>query len=143
MPKADPEKHPEVRSVGRLSGAWRVLRGDALVPDQIRVEWAEYQVIFSDLLSRLSASLARQAKNEKKRVAEELADPDQIPLALVRTNSDHKAELRRRAANLRGLPSPPTTSVQSNRPTSTEVMGTPGSEAEPRSAPITHQEHSP
>ena len=36
---------------------------------QVMAEWAEYQIIFNDILQRLSAHLARQAKVEKKRLA--------------------------------------------------------------------------
>lgn len=85
---------------GRLRSAFQVLRGESLVPDQIRVEWLEYQSIFNDLLTRYSASLARQAKAEKKRItalsmaldgpAPELRPP--VP------PQGSKAELRQRAA---------------------------------------------
>lgn len=40
---------------------------------QVMAEWAEYQLIFNDILQRLSIQLARQAKVEKKRL-ERLAD---------------------------------------------------------------------
>lgn len=36
---------------------------------QVMAEWAEYQLIFNDILVRLSAQLARQAKLEKSRLA--------------------------------------------------------------------------
>lgn len=36
---------------------------------QIRAEWAEYQIVFNDILTRWSAKLAREAKVEAKRQA--------------------------------------------------------------------------
>lgn len=44
----------------------------------LRAEWAEYQLIFNDLLARWSAKLAREAKMEKKRLARlaEVTEPD-------------------------------------------------------------------
>jgi len=44
------------------------LVGHPVVPDQIRAEWAQAQLVFHDLLTQLSASLARQARAEKKRI---------------------------------------------------------------------------
>lgn len=89
---------------GRVRAAWRVLRGHSVVPEQIRQEWFEYQQIFNDLLTRLSAQLARQAKAEKKRIAAVIETAENQPeLDLMRPSSS-KADLRRRAAILRGVP---------------------------------------
>lgn len=96
------EKATEVasqRPPGKLAAAWRVLRGEDVVPAQIRVEWAEYQLAFGDLINRLSAMLARQAKAEKRR-AEQLAEfaaqastEQEAPATNLR---ERKAQLRRR-----------------------------------------------
>ncbi len=110
MAKSDPEQHPEEappRRQGRLRSAYRVLRGDALVHAQIFAEWAEYQLMFGDLLTRFSALLARQAKSEKKRVSKQVAEPDARPVAKSAAAPTPKAELRRRAAQLRGVPAMP------------------------------------
>lgn len=101
-PKAseDPESSP-VRPPGRLRGALQVLRGEALVPDQIRCEWIEYQVTFSGILDRFGALLARQAKAEKRRLDEMLAEAPPPPdVAGAASGDARKAELRARAAEL-------------------------------------------
>lgn len=85
---------------GRVRAAWRVLRGEAVVPAQIVAEWAEYQSIFNDLLQRFSAQLARQAKAEKDRV-KRLSEAVE-PQAEMRYGGS-KAALRSRAADRLGL----------------------------------------
>ena len=80
-----------------------------MVPAQIQAEWLEYQLIFSDLLNRQSAMLARAAKEERKRLRrlsesrEESSaqDPHQHVLPLQR--SSFKAQLRSAAADRLGL----------------------------------------
>jgi len=52
----------------RIFAAWQVLMGQRLTPLQIHAEWVEYQQVFRDLLEQFSASLAREAKAEKKRI---------------------------------------------------------------------------
>ncbi len=102
-PKATekPESVPDVRPPGRLRGALMVLRGEALVPDQIRCEWIEYQVTFSGILDRFGALLARQAKADKRRLDEQLAEaPPAPPVPVAAPGEDRKAELRTRAAHL-------------------------------------------
>lgn len=91
----------------RLRAAVQVLLGQRLVPFQIQAEWADYQEIFQELLQRQSTYLARQAKAEKARL-EQLAQLTQEPEPEHSQPplSDRKAELRRRAAELRGLSSP-------------------------------------
>lgn len=87
-----------------------VLRGHALVPEQIVAEWLEYQVIFNGLLERFSALLARQAKAEKKRMETHL-EPEQLPL-----QEDRKRQLRSRVAqlHLRGTSALPATPQRSD-----------------------------
>lgn len=85
-----------------------MLLGQRLVPEQIQAEWAEYQLIFSDLLSRQSALLARHAKAEKKRLErlqESHPSSQAAPqLSLLPSGlPSRKSELRARAADLRGL----------------------------------------
>ena len=82
MAQTDPSQEPrevEQRRVGRLRAAFQVLRGESLVPEQIRFEWLEYQQIFNDVLQRFSAQLARGAKAEKKRVAKLLEPGARYP----------------------------------------------------------------
>lgn len=104
------ERPQSPRPPGRLRAAWSVLRGQRLVPAQIQAEWLEYQLIFDDLLTRLSVSLARQAKAERKRlrrlVEEAPADPSPPPqqsLALSSHQSSPKSALRSLAADRMGL----------------------------------------
>lgn len=87
---------------GRVRAAWSVLRGQNMVPAQIQAEWMDYKLIFNDILGRLGAQLARQAKAEHKRLKKEIAasGPEAIPAPVARRD---KSELRRRAAQLRGL----------------------------------------
>lgn len=85
------------RAPGRVRSAWRVLMGQSVTPQQIMAEWLEYQTIFSDLLNRQSALLARHAKAEKARISNLQAEdprPSRIP------EVSGKADLRRRAAAL-------------------------------------------
>lgn len=108
MPK-DPSER--TRRPGRLRSALQVLLGQRLTPEQIQAEWLEYQVIFNDILTRWSASLARQAKVEKERATAlaQAAPETEAPVS-------SKAELRSRAADRMGLgalrrrirPAPPT-----------------------------------
>lgn len=99
-----PEEHPEAarapRPQGRLRSAWQVFLGERQVPAQIAWEWAEYQSMFNDLLTRYSATLARAAKAEKKRIADLSAALDQPiqPLQSPVRNHGSKQELRHRAA---------------------------------------------
>jgi hypothetical protein len=84
-----------------LRGALSVLRGEALVPDQIRCEWIEYQVTFSGILDRFGALLARQAKAEKRRLDELLEEAPPAPDAAMATPGEtRKAQLRTQAAHL-------------------------------------------
>jgi hypothetical protein len=121
-PKATekPEPDPDVRPPGRLRGALMVLRGEALVPDQIRCEWIEYQVTFSGILDRFGALLARQAKAEKRRLDEQLAEAPPSPEAAVATIGEaRKAQLRTQAASLhlsRAQARAPTPQLAPNQP---------------------------
>lgn len=79
-----------------------------MVPAQIQAEWVEYQLIFDDLLSRMSVSLARQAKAERKRLrrlAEEGPPPSQSdhPQLSLLPGQSPKAALRSAAADRLGL----------------------------------------
>lgn len=98
---SDPDATPTESPPGRLKAAWSVLRGESIVPAQIRAEWAEYQIIFQDLLTRQSALLARQAKMEKRRLERLTVPPD--PEAIQPPARTGKADLRRRAALAKGL----------------------------------------
>jgi len=89
---------------GRVRAAWMVLRGQAVVPAQIAAEWMDYKIIFNDILTRLGAQLARQAKTEHKRVKKQLELPTPAEVAPpVQGRTRDKSELRRRAAAMRGL----------------------------------------
>jgi len=84
----------------RILEAFRVLLGQRLTPIQIQSEWVEYQQIFRDQLEQFSASLARQAKAEKKRLDRLGAAAEEPPPLRGVTAADdraaRKAELRRR-----------------------------------------------
>lgn len=83
----------------RLSEALKVLTGQRLTPLQIEAEWAEYQQIFRDLLQTFSASLAREAKAEKKRIDNLVLIP-QVGTGQLPGNDRHrrKAELHAKMA---------------------------------------------
>lgn len=76
-----------------------------MVQAQIQAEWAEYQLLFNDLLLRFSALLARSAKAEKQRVRKQV-EPEapsgqrQLPLSYPRSS---KSQLRSMAAARLGL----------------------------------------
>ncbi len=102
VPPSSPSEQAAQPRPSRFRAAWSVLRGQSLVPEQIRFEWLEYQAVFNDLLQRYSAQLARAAKAEKARIKalnEALEPPSSRPVR----PQDHKSELRSRAAALRGL----------------------------------------
>lgn len=67
-----------VRPFGRLR-SWLSRDPEPSVAE-VMAQWAEYQLIFNDILTRLSAQLARQARMEKKRLERIARDvPDLIP----------------------------------------------------------------
>lgn len=105
-PTVTPDESPELERPSRLRSAWSVLRGQRLTPRQIQFEWLEYQQIFESILQRLSASMARQARSEKLRLAALVPESSDQPLPEDRSSLDQKsrkAELRSRSARLRGL----------------------------------------
>lgn len=102
-PQPAAEIQDEPPRIGRWRAAWRVLRGDRLVPLQIQVEWLEYRQIFDDLLKRFGAQLARQAKAEKKRLERQLQEEGlrEVPADPPSSSRHPKAELYRRARAVR------------------------------------------
>lgn len=100
MDQSDPRETPSNAEPGRFRAAMSVLRGERLVPLQIHAEWIEYQQIFDDILTRWSASLARDAKSEKKRVDRLSGDLEHIPPP--RDIATVKAALRTQAASMHG-----------------------------------------
>ncbi len=63
----EPDKTPEVpqKSPGRVSSAWRVLRGQDIVPNAIRAEWVVWQIEFTNLLDKVSQAAARAYERDK------------------------------------------------------------------------------
>lgn len=96
MPQPLPK---DEQGVGRLRAAWLVLRGQCVVPQQIVAEWLEYQTIFDDLLSRWSSRLARDAKQQRDRIAKEMQDTHITELP----RAGRKAALRSQVAAARGI----------------------------------------
>jgi len=96
------KREPDHRPPGRWRAALSVLRGERLVPLQIEVEWLEYQQIFTDILSRFGAQLARDAKAEKKRIEVALDGPQHHPEGSSQGMS--KQQLRSKVARERGVP---------------------------------------
>lgn len=85
--------------MGRLRAAWCVLMGQRVTPQQILHDWAEYQLIFNDLLTRWSAQLARDARQEQIRIKALGVVPTVQPVA----PPNMKTELRRKVASMRGF----------------------------------------
>lgn len=100
MPQPEPNKTPKP---GRFRSAWLVLRGQTLTPQQIQGEWLEYQQIFDDILTRMSAYLARQARIEKDRVKVQLEQDAASQQNQQNPPTSNKAALRSRVAEMRGL----------------------------------------
>lgn len=103
---------PRSSFLERIRASAQVLKGHRLVPMQIHAEWIEYQQLLDDLLKRLSAQLARQARSEKARLRKLLEDQSsQLELEpssrphVVRGNG-RKSELRRRFASQLGIRAP-------------------------------------
>jgi uncharacterized protein YyaL (SSP411 family) len=98
----------------RLRASAQVMRGHRLVPAQIHAEWIEYQQLLDDLLKRLSAQLARQARSEKARV-KQLLEQQQTHLELAvdapRRSNGRKSDLRRLYASQLGLRAPSSSAV--------------------------------
>lgn len=61
------DKTPEVpqKSPGRVVSAWRVLRGQEIVPHAIRAEWVVWQIEFTNLLDKVSQAAARAYERDK------------------------------------------------------------------------------
>jgi len=117
----DPDKTPEVpqKSPGRVVSAWRVLRGQEIVPHAIRAEWVAWQIEFTNLLDKVSQAAARayerdrvKLKEAEKRIALlESEAPAESATATPQGWSagswnPAKSELNRRALALRGLKMP-------------------------------------
>jgi len=101
---SDQQDYTPPERPSRLRAAFSVLRGERLVQAQIQAEWAEYQLLFNDLLLRFSALLARSAKAEKQRVRKQV-EPEapsqrQLPLSY---GKQPKSQLRSMAAARLGL----------------------------------------
>lgn len=88
--------------LSRWRAAWRVLKGEPLVPEQILQDWLSYRLLFDDLLKRFGALLARQAKADHARLREQLQD-EPTHRAPPTAPKSRKEEVRRRAAEMRGL----------------------------------------
>ena len=56
---------------------------------EVMAQWAEYQMIFNDILQRLSAQLARQAKMEKKRL-DKIASEIPVQLDMIQAQETPK-----------------------------------------------------
>lgn len=72
------------------------------MPVQIQAEWLTYRQIFDDVLTRLGAQLARQAKAHNEALREQLELGAQEPRVEGDLGS-RKAALRTRFAQSRGL----------------------------------------
>lgn len=103
MTQAGAKDSHSTRTVGRLRAAWDVLMGQRVTPQQIVGQWAEYQMIFNDLLDRWSAKQAREIKQQKERIKLLAEEASEVPAPQLLQPSDTKQELRRRVATLRGF----------------------------------------
>jgi len=117
----DPDKTREVpqKSPGRVVSAWRVLRGQEIVPHAIRAEWVAWQIEFTNLLDKVSQAAARAYERDKvklraaeKRIVElESEAPAESATATPQGWSagswnPAKTALNRQALALRGLAMP-------------------------------------
>lgn len=89
--------------LSRWRAAWRVLLGESVVDEQIRQDWLSYRLLFDDLLKRWSAMLARQAKADHARIRDQLAAEEPTNRTPAASPKTRKEEVRRRAAEARGL----------------------------------------
>ncbi len=99
----------------RLAGAWSVLRGERLAPLQLQAEWLDYRLMLDDVLKRLGAQLARQAKAETGRLKQLLTDVGEAEPAGPPSSRHHKVDLYRRAHAI-GLGLPAQASISAPRP---------------------------
>ena len=91
----DPDKTQPTEAPRPRRTFWSWLRRD---PDPsiatVMAQWLEYELIFNDILTRLSAQLARQAKMEKRRLEREhtpdsRAAPRHIPTTKQQLRSQY------------------------------------------------------
>lgn len=106
----------------RLQDAWKVLWGRS-EPQQellrIQAEWLEIQATFANTFAKMNTWAARVAKQEQRSAAatlEAVAQPDRQVVGLASPPGDRKAALRRRLAELRGLPQAPSAPVSLTSP---------------------------
>ena len=83
--------------LARVFGAMARRRDPELSIAQVMAQWAEYELIFNDILQRLNAQLARQAKYEKRRLEAQTAEAPPVQ-PVTPTYSDPKQALRSRYA---------------------------------------------
>jgi len=96
--------------MGRLTDAFQTLLHGSKVERRItnelrlmkvaRLEWEE---TFLDILDKLNKQLAKYAKREQRELEKNVAGVEPAGSGLS-TPIDHKAELRKRAATLTGVP---------------------------------------
>jgi len=89
------ELPPRRRS--RFVQAWRVLWGEAVVPDELLTEWASYQLRFERLLRQFSAQLARDSRAAKRTENQEPQHREVSP------SLSRKQHIRRQIAEAKGL----------------------------------------
>jgi hypothetical protein len=94
----DPVENQNNRAEGLWHRLRRIFRRNR-APDpsiaSVMAQWAEYELIFNDILMRLNAQLARQAKVEKKQLERLTGDDSGPVVAPARPIADMtKAELR-------------------------------------------------
>lgn len=100
-------EEPGTARIGRLRAAWQALMGRPVLHDQARREWHEYKMMFDDIMQRLGAQLARQAKQQKVELQKLIDGAGDPPWReQPQGGAGHKADLRRRAANMRGIRAP-------------------------------------
>lgn len=94
----------EQKQVNRRGGVWSRLRvafTARRTPDpsiaQVMAQWVEYELIFNDILQRLNAQLARQAKYEKAALArlttETAPEPTQLPPPVLNSKQQLRSHM--------------------------------------------------
>lgn len=120
------DESQRLRRPGRLRAALLALSGAPVVPDQIRAEWAAWQLELEAVCDKISAAAARMVTRDKrdlKKALKRLAELEDDcgckekeaaqPVGYGGYNP-RKAELNRRVLAARGVKLPGMTPVQEN-----------------------------
>ena len=89
----EPDKTQETpqKRTSRLRNAWRVLRGEPVVPSAIRAEWVGWQIEFENLLDKISAAAARAYERDRVKLKAAEKEIKELEARAVATDNSETA----------------------------------------------------